>query len=79
LYYAWGTGRAEHLQEALNELGAQDAVAIHLSDIAEGFKNGVEAFLADLETDPTRLASATLVANQMFSTLRNSDIDGTNP
>lgn len=76
IVYAWGTGKAEDLQEASNRLGGYDHVAIHISELHQAFRDAVAAFIEDLNQDPARMEKAEEHAGLWFTRLSVEDVAG---
>ena len=51
IFYAWGTHRAEYLQELINYVGTYPAVAVHVDDLFGAFRTGIQRFKEALSDD----------------------------
>src|ERR1700730_11609505 len=57
IYYAWGTGKAEDLEEAMNRSNWKTpAVAVHADELLRAVGRGFDKFFRDLPKDPRRSA-----------------------
>ena len=56
--YAWGNASVDELQEASDAANEAPHVAIHVSELLEGFRMGLESYLHELEHEPDRKARA---------------------
>lgn len=54
IFYAWGTARAEDLQETSNILNRSDCVAVHIRDIIDAFRCGLADYLDEVAREPER-------------------------
>lgn len=67
--YAWGTADAAHLQEALQQSGMPDLVALHINEFAQLVREGIAKVMdacADDESLSTRLSA---VAERHFASV----------
>lgn len=74
IVYAWGTAKAEDLQEASNRIGGYDHVAIHVSELHQAFRHGVATFIEDLNQNPTRMKTIAKHTGLWFSRLSMEDV-----
>ena len=75
IYYAWGTGNAERLQETLRRTGSKDAIVLHLSVIRNAFVDGVARFEEELVANPETYEDASLRASLWFTDLEANVVD----
>lgn len=54
--YAWGNASATDLQKTSDTINESPHVAIHVSELLEGFRMGVGSYLQGLEHEPERMA-----------------------
>ncbi len=70
IYYAWGTADVEKLQRTIELTNnTTKYVAVHVTELYEGWCLGLLAFTDDLEKDPARKARVHAKASQFFSEL----------
>jgi hypothetical protein len=50
--YAWGTGRAENLNEIFRDHGIAGCVALHYDDLVQAVRKGISSFRAEVNRDP---------------------------
>jgi hypothetical protein len=74
IVYAWGTAKAEDLQEASNRIGGYDHVAIHVSELHQAFQHGVAAFIEDLQQDSARMKKIAKHTGLWFSSLSKENV-----
>ncbi len=67
-HYAWGTANAESLQETSKRL-RYTHVAIHVSQLKEGFRQGVNSYIEELKRDPAKRKIASEKTGLWFSNL----------
>jgi len=67
IFYAWGTGRAEELQRALDHSDIPPAVAVRVEDLFDAFCAGIERFKQSLTDDPKRANLVYQRAGKFFS------------
>jgi len=72
--YAWGTGKAPALQEAGKRLG-YDYPVIHLSQLKQAFRKGVDLFLKEASQDRERVKRISEGAGPWFSELSLQMVD----
>jgi hypothetical protein len=66
LLYAWGTKRPETLQALVDALGHTNEVSVHIGDIADGLRDGMALYFADLQQDGSRAAVAAARAAEIL-------------
>ncbi len=72
--YAWGTAEAEKLAAAATLLQRNDCV-IHVRDLIDAFRNGVAAYLEDVEMDSTRRQKFESNVGLWFTQLDREPVD----
>src|ERR1022692_3660452 len=72
--YAWGTAEAEKLAAAATLLQRNDCV-IHVRDLIDAFRNGVTAYLEDVEMDSTRRQKFESNVGLWFTQLDREPVD----
>ena len=65
--YAWGDAQARDLQKTIDLEGRTDLVALHVSDLLEGFRLGLSAYFADLDSKPSLAATFEAKASKSFA------------
>ncbi len=70
IFYAWGTAKGATLQEALRGGGLHsEAVAIHVDELFEAFRNGLKRFMESLDNDPQKARLAYERAKKYFKNI----------
>jgi hypothetical protein len=70
IYYAWGTGKAEDLEEAMNRSNLKTpTVAVHADELLRAVGRGFDKFFRDLSKDPRRAARVYDRAGKWFGGL----------
>jgi hypothetical protein len=69
VFYAWGTATARSLKDFAKYAKTTDAVYIHVDDLREAFRNGVDEWAVDVEKYPTRRAKVVKKSSQWFTNL----------
>jgi len=69
VFYAWGTGRVEDLQELIHYVGTHSAVAVHISELFDAFCIAVERFKQALSSDPEQANLVHERAGRFFSNM----------
>jgi len=72
--YAWGKANVEVLQNDLDRRYKKPAIAIHIDDFLEAFKEGVEKFKLSIKSDKEKEKIVCGRANKYFFTSMPSDI-----
>lgn len=75
VYYAWGTATAESLDAIAKYAKKSDAVNIHVNDLRDAFRSGIEEWAADVQKDPTRCAKVKKRSNLWFTNLPKETMD----
>jgi len=70
IYYAWGKANVKSLQNDIDS----SAIAIHINDFLEAFKEGVEKFKLSIKSDKEKEKIVCGRANKYFFTSMPSDI-----
>jgi hypothetical protein len=66
--YAWGNTSAQDLQKTIDLEGRTDLVALHISDLLEGFHLRLSAYFSDLDNNPALAARFDNKASKSFAT-----------
>jgi len=74
IYYAWGNANAKLLQNDIDGRSKKSAIAIHINDFLEAFKEGVEKFKLSIKSDKEKEKIVCGRANKYFFTSMPSDI-----
>ena len=69
VYYAWGTATARSLEEFATYAKKTDAVYVHVDDLRDAFRNGVDEWAVDVEKYPTRREKVVKKSSQWFTNL----------
>ena len=56
IFYAWGTGPTEYLENLIDTVGNSPRVALHVEQLLDAFRTGVERFQQRLHGDPNMSA-----------------------
>lgn len=70
LYYAWGTESSATLQRSIDALG-KPAVAIHVDELVDAFRQGVANYFDEIAADPVRLQTIEPRAGLWFCNLQS--------
>ncbi|MCG2790707.1 MAG: hypothetical protein L6305_03035 [Actinomycetia bacterium] len=74
IYYAWGKANVKSLQNDIDSRSKKSAIAIHINDFLEAFKEGVEKFKLSIKSDKEKEKIVCGRANKYFFTSIPSDI-----
>lgn len=70
IWYAWGTGRVDDLQELIDAADdVPSAVAVHVDDLFHAFRRGVKLFKRSLYDDPKKANLVYERANKFFANM----------
>ncbi len=72
--YAWGTARAEDLAETARNIG-RDEIAVHIVDLMDCFRRGLETYLDGVMHSPERLKQAERNAELWFTKMDRRVVD----
>jgi hypothetical protein len=68
VFYAWGDAKATDLQRAIEQAERQaHFVAVHISDLFDGWRLGLQMFLQELESDPIRQAAVNARGSEFYA------------
>jgi hypothetical protein len=70
IYYAWGDGNSNELQQVINKMGYQ-GVAIHIKELFDAFVNGVKLFKNDLSNSIEKAQLVYKRADKFFINIRD--------
>ena len=74
IYYSWGKANIKSLQNDIDRRPKENAVAIHINDLLEAFKEGIEKFKLSLKNDKEKEKIVCGRANKYFFINMSSDI-----
>ena len=75
VFYAWGTATADSLDAIAKFAKKSDSVNIHVDDLREAFRNGIDEWAVDVERDPTRTAKVLKRSSEWFTNLPKETVD----
>ena len=73
IYYSWGKANIKSLQNDIDRRSKKNAVAIHINDFLEAFKEGVEKFKLSIKSDKEKEKIVCGRANKYFFVNMPSD------
>ncbi len=74
IYYAWGKANVKSLQNDIDSRSKKNAIAIHINDFLEAFKEGVEKFKLFIKNDKEKGKIVCGRANKYFFVNMSSDV-----
>jgi hypothetical protein len=64
--YAWGTGKAEDLNEAAVHLNRPDVVGVHMDDLLKALRAAIQSFLSEVAVDGKRWQNVAMRSKKLF-------------
>lgn len=77
VFYAWGTAPTEDFQELIDFVGTHSAVAVHIDQLFDALRIGVERFKQSLADDHEKVGLVWERADNFFSKIPYSGTQGT--
>jgi len=75
IVYAWGNGDLSKLKKASVIIDHNDTAHVHLTDLVTAFRNGIAAYLEEIETQPERQQSVETAARLWYVPLDTVHVD----
>ena len=75
MFYAWGTATADSLDAIAKFAKKSDSVNIHVDNLREAFRNGIDEWAVDVERDPTRTAKVVKRSSEWLTNLPKETVD----
>jgi hypothetical protein len=69
IYYAWGTATADRLDAIARLASKSDAVNIHVNDLRDAVRSGIDKWAADVQKNPTRTVTVVKRSEKWFTNL----------